>query len=80
MTGEPIQAVLWDVDGLLVDREPGWTLAEHVLAARCGAVSPPRAPSAGLAVRSSPALLSMGDLQSVTRAAAPARSRPERGA
>jgi HAD superfamily hydrolase (TIGR01509 family) len=30
-------AVLWDMDGLLVDTEPLWTLAEHDLAARYGA-------------------------------------------
>lgn len=29
-------AVLWDMDGLLVDSEPLWTLAEHELAARLG--------------------------------------------
>jgi HAD superfamily hydrolase (TIGR01509 family) len=31
-------AVLWDMDGLLVDTEPLWTVAEHELAARYGAV------------------------------------------
>ena len=33
-----LQAVLWDMDGLLVDTEPLWTLAEHELAARLGGV------------------------------------------
>ena len=31
-------AVLFDMDGLLVDTEPLWTVAEHELAARHGAV------------------------------------------
>ncbi|MCW2716160.1 MAG: HAD-superfamily hydrolase, subfamily variant 3 [Frankiales bacterium] len=30
-------AVLWDMDGLLVDTEPLWTVAEHELASRYGA-------------------------------------------
>lgn len=34
-------AVLWDMDGLLVDSEPLWTLAEHELAARHGGVFTP---------------------------------------
>ena len=29
-----LQAVLWDMDGLLVDTEPVWTVAEEELAAR----------------------------------------------
>lgn len=35
MTGPPL-AVLWDMDGLLVDSEPLWTVAEVDLAARLG--------------------------------------------
>src|SRR4051794_38178832 len=31
-----LQAVLWDMDGLLVDTEPIWTVAEQELAARLG--------------------------------------------
>lgn len=33
-----LEAVLWDMDGLLVDTEPLWTTAEHELAARCSSV------------------------------------------
>jgi HAD superfamily hydrolase (TIGR01509 family) len=32
------EAVLWDMDGLLVDTEPLWTVAEHELAERLGGV------------------------------------------
>ena len=32
-----LQAVLWDMDGTLVDTEPAWIAAEHELAARHGA-------------------------------------------
>ena len=32
----PLAAVLWDMDGLLVDTEPVWTAAEEELAARLG--------------------------------------------
>ena len=32
----PLQAVLWDMDGLLVDTEPTWTVAEEELALRLG--------------------------------------------
>ena len=32
----PLAAVLWDMDGLLVDTEPLWTVAEEELAARLG--------------------------------------------
>src|SRR3954467_9716426 len=31
-----LQAVLWDMDGLLVDTEPVWTIAEEELAERLG--------------------------------------------
>ena len=31
-----MQAVLWDMDGLLVDSEPLWTIAEVELAADLG--------------------------------------------
>ncbi len=31
-----VHAVLWDMDGLLVDTEPTWTIAEEELAARLG--------------------------------------------
>jgi HAD superfamily hydrolase (TIGR01509 family) len=34
--GRGLQAVLWDMDGLLVDTEPVWTIAEEELAARLG--------------------------------------------
>ena len=35
--GRPVlQAVLWDMDGLLVDTEPTWTIAEVELAAQLG--------------------------------------------
>jgi HAD superfamily hydrolase (TIGR01509 family) len=33
-----LQAVLWDMDGLLVDTEPLWTVAEEELAVRLGGV------------------------------------------
>lgn len=33
-----LQAVLWDMDGLLVDTEPVWTVAEEELAAELGGV------------------------------------------
>ncbi|MFP5218957.1 MAG: HAD family hydrolase [Actinomycetes bacterium] len=36
-----MQAVLWDMDGLLVDTEPLWTVAEHELAARAGGTFTP---------------------------------------
>jgi HAD superfamily hydrolase (TIGR01509 family) len=32
----PLEAVLWDMDGLLVDTEPVWTIAEVELAERLG--------------------------------------------
>jgi HAD superfamily hydrolase (TIGR01509 family) len=32
----PLRAVLWDMDGLLVDTEPVWTVAEEELAAELG--------------------------------------------
>lgn len=35
MSGQ-LQAALWDMDGLLVDTEPIWTVAEEELAARLG--------------------------------------------
>src|SRR3954452_3786879 len=35
-TAPGLQAVLWDMDGLLVDTEPVWTVAEEELAARLG--------------------------------------------
>ena len=31
-----MQAVLWDMDGVLVDSEPLWTVAEVELAGQCG--------------------------------------------
>ncbi len=34
--GGRLQAVLWDMDGLLVDTEPVWTVAEEELAVRLG--------------------------------------------
>jgi HAD superfamily hydrolase (TIGR01509 family) len=34
----PLRAVLWDMDGLLVDTEPVWTVAEEELAAELGGV------------------------------------------
>ncbi len=39
-------AVLWDMDGLLVDSEPLWTLAEQELAASWGKVFEPRVKAA----------------------------------
>jgi HAD superfamily hydrolase (TIGR01509 family) len=36
-----VEAVLWDMDGLLVDTEPLWTVAEHELAARLGGTFTP---------------------------------------
>jgi HAD superfamily hydrolase (TIGR01509 family) len=33
-----LAAVLWDMDGLMVDSEPTWTIAEEELAARLGGV------------------------------------------
>ncbi len=39
---EPLPAaVLWDMDGLLIDSEPLWTIAEHELAERLGGVFTP---------------------------------------
>ena len=35
-----LQAVLWDMDGLLVDTEPVWTVAEMELAERLGGDAP----------------------------------------
>ncbi|MDX6199275.1 MAG: hypothetical protein QOJ79_2426 [Actinomycetota bacterium] len=35
-TAPGLQAVLWDMDGLLVDTEPVWTVAEEELARRLG--------------------------------------------
>lgn len=34
----PLRAVLWDMDGLLVDSEPAWTVAEEELAELLGGV------------------------------------------
>ena len=34
----PLRAVLWDMDGLLVDTEPVWTVAEEELATELGGV------------------------------------------
>jgi HAD superfamily hydrolase (TIGR01509 family) len=34
----PLRAVLWDMDGLLIDSEPLWTIAEEQLAAELGGV------------------------------------------
>lgn len=34
----PLRAVLWDMDGLLVDTEPVWTIAEEELASQLGGV------------------------------------------
>lgn len=36
MSGGPLAAVLWDMDGLLVDSEPVWTVAETELMASLG--------------------------------------------
>ena len=33
-----MQAVLWDMDGLMIDSEPLWTIAEAELAASLGGV------------------------------------------
>jgi HAD superfamily hydrolase (TIGR01509 family) len=37
VTGAGLQAVLWDLDGTLIDSEPAWCAAEFELAARHGA-------------------------------------------
>jgi len=44
-------AVLWDMDGLLVDTEPLWTVAEHDLAAHYGSVFTPAAKAAIVGTR-----------------------------
>ena len=44
-------AVLWDMDGLMVDTEPLWTQAEHELARRCGGVFTPQAKAAIVGTR-----------------------------
>lgn len=45
------QAVLWDMDGLLVDTEPLWTVAEQELAERLGDVFTPSAKAAIVGTR-----------------------------
>jgi HAD superfamily hydrolase (TIGR01509 family) len=44
-------AVLWDMDGLLVDTEPLWTRAEHDLAAHYGSTFTPQAKAAVVGTR-----------------------------
>lgn len=44
-------AVLWDMDGLVVDTEPLWTQAEHEFAQRCGGVFTPQAKAAIVGTR-----------------------------
>jgi HAD superfamily hydrolase (TIGR01509 family) len=46
-----LQAVLWDMDGLLVDTEPLWTRAEHDLAAHYGGTFTPAAKAAIVGTR-----------------------------
>ena len=46
-----LQAVLWDMDGLLVDSEPLWTVAEEELAARLGGVFTPELKAAIVGTR-----------------------------
>jgi HAD superfamily hydrolase (TIGR01509 family) len=46
-----LQAVLWDMDGLLVDTEPLWTVAEHELAERLGGVFTPQMKAAIVGTR-----------------------------
>lgn len=46
-----MQAVLWDMDGLLVDSEPLWTVAETELAARLGGVFTPQLKAAIVGTR-----------------------------
>ena len=46
-----VDAVLWDMDGLLVDTEPLWTTAEHGLAARLGGVFTPEIKAAIVGTR-----------------------------
>jgi HAD superfamily hydrolase (TIGR01509 family) len=46
-----MQAVLWDMDGLLVDTEPLWTVAEHELAERLGGVFTPELKAAIVGTR-----------------------------
>jgi HAD superfamily hydrolase (TIGR01509 family) len=51
VTASSLQAVLWDMDGLLVDTEPLWTVAEHDLAARYGGVFTPEIKAAIVGTR-----------------------------
>jgi HAD superfamily hydrolase (TIGR01509 family) len=56
------QAVLWDMDGLLVDSEPLWTVAEHELAALHGGTFTPEMKAAIVGTRlevAVPTLLAM---------------------
>ena len=46
-----LQAVLWDMDGLLVDTEPLWTVAEQELAVRLGGVFTAEAKAAMVGTR-----------------------------
>lgn len=57
-----MDAVLWDMDGLLVDSEPLWTVAQHELAARFGGVFTPAMKAAIVGTRldvSAPLLLEL---------------------
>jgi HAD superfamily hydrolase (TIGR01509 family) len=47
----PLDAVLWDMDGLLVDTEPLWTRAEHDVAAHYGSTFTPAAKAAIVGTR-----------------------------
>jgi HAD superfamily hydrolase (TIGR01509 family) len=46
-----LRAVLWDMDGLLVDTEPVWTVAEEELAAQLGGVWSPQLKAAIVGTR-----------------------------
>jgi HAD superfamily hydrolase (TIGR01509 family) len=46
-----MDALLWDMDGLLVDTEPLWTRAEHDLAARLGGTFTPETKAAIVGTR-----------------------------
>jgi HAD superfamily hydrolase (TIGR01509 family) len=50
-TTEGLQAVLWDMDGLLVDTEPLWTVAEEGLARRLGVTFSPELKAAIVGTR-----------------------------
>ncbi len=61
-----LQAVLWDMDGLLVDTEPTWTVAEQELARELGGVFSPELKAAIVGTRlelAVPAILRWYDVE-----------------